>query len=183
MEASMSPPITAEQLFSIDDELHPIELIDGRVRIMEPGGTPHSISTTAVALTLAPWIRERKLGYCLSGEPGFITGRNPDTVRAPDFAFIAAGRLPDPPPDGYPELVPDFLVEIVGKADPAERVHRKARWWLDQGAGEAWVVDPRSRTATVHLPGGVPRELGPEDSIEASGPLAGLSCRVADLFS
>ncbi|MDX6651849.1 MAG: hypothetical protein QOJ38_630 [Solirubrobacterales bacterium] len=179
----MAPPITAEQLFSIDDEIHRVELIEGRLRIMEPGGRPHSISTVAVAVALAPWIKERKLGHCLGGEPGFITGRNPDTVRAPDFAFIAAGRLPDPAPDGYPELVPDFLVEIVGKTDPAERVHRKARWWLDRGVGEAWVVDPAQRTATVHRPGVVPRELAAEDTIEASGPLAGLSCRVEELFA
>jgi len=44
------------------------------------------------------------------------------------------------------------------------------------------VLEPRARRATVHLPGRSPRAFGEDETIEASGPLAGFSCRVAELF-
>jgi Uma2 family endonuclease len=178
----MSPPITAEQLSSIDDDRHRFELVGGRLRVMEPGGTPHSVSTIEAGRLLANWIRDRRLGMSLAGGPAFITQSDPDTVRAPDFAFIRAERIPDPIPEGYPEMAPDFAVEIAGRDDRPEAVHEKAEWWLASGVGEVWVLEPRSRTATIHLPGREPRTLGASEAIEASGPLAGFACRVAELF-
>jgi Uma2 family endonuclease len=139
----MAPPITAEQLSSIDDDWHRFELVEGRLRVMEPGGSPHSVSTGAVTRLLGNFVHERKLGMALGGKPGFITQRDPDTVRAPDFAFVAEARIPDPIPEWFPELVPDFAVEVVGKDDYLETVQNKAGWWLQQGVGEVWVVDPR----------------------------------------
>lgn len=176
------PPITAEQLPSIDDDLHRVELLEGRLRIMEPGGTPHSVSTLAVARLLGSWIHGKGIGIALSGAPGFIVHRDPDTVRAPDFAFIRRERVPDPLPEGYPEMVPDFGIEIVGRRDHVDGVNEKAQWWLGEGVAEVWVLDPRSEAATVHRAGTKTRDLGPDQTIEASGPLAGFSCRVAELF-
>lgn len=179
---ALSDPITAEQLLANPDWRYGVELVDGQLVVMEPGGTPHSVATVAATLVLGSWVREKQLGLCLSNEPGFILGRNPDTVRAPDFAFIRAERVPDPRPDGYPEMAPDFAVEIVGKDDKVAAVHGKARVWLREGTGEVWVIDPRGRTATVHLPDQEPQTFAEDERIAASGPLAGFSCRVSELI-
>jgi Uma2 family endonuclease len=103
-------------------------------------------------------------------------------VRAPDFAFIRAERVPSPLPEDFPEMAPDFVVEVVGHDERTVDVHDKARMWLREGVGEVWVVDPRDRTATVHLPDAEPRTFGEDDEIAASGPLAGFSCGVAELL-
>lgn len=179
---AVSDPITAEQLLVNPDWRRGVELVEGRLIVMEPGGYAHSAAAIAVAVVFGNWIRQRRLGAGLSGEPGFILGRGPDTVRAPDFAFIRSERVPDPPPDGYPQMAPDFAVEIVGKDDRVAKVHDKARMWLGKGVGEVWVVDPRERTATIHLPGLEPEIFGEDEQIEAAGPLTGFACRVADLF-
>lgn len=181
--ATVAHPITAEQLECIhDDSGRRLELVEGRLVVMEPAGFAHGVATVAVTNAIGPWVSERNLGVCLSGEPGFILGRRPDSVRAPDFAFIRADRVPSPPPDGFPEMTPNFAVEIVGKDAKAADVHDKARMWFSKGAGEVWVVDPRERSATTHLQGREPETLGEADEIAASGPLAGFTCRVTDLL-
>ena len=57
------------------------------------------------------FVEERNLGEVLVGEAGFILGRNPDTVRAPDVAFMARARIPDGRvPDGFILGAPDLAV-------------------------------------------------------------------------
>lgn len=41
-----------------------------------------------------------------------------DTVRVPDAAFVAAGRVPVER-DGFAELAPDAVVEVFGSGDRA----------------------------------------------------------------
>jgi Uma2 family endonuclease len=180
--SAVSDRITAEQLIANPDWKWGVELVEGQLVVMQAGGTPHSAASVAAAVTIGSWVRERGLGLCLTNEPGFILARDPDTVRAPDFAFIRANRVPDPPPDGYPELAPDFAIEVVGKDDKVQTVHDKARMWLREGVGELWVIDPRDRTATVHRPDEEPRTLAEDEEIAACGPLAGFSCRVSELI-
>jgi Uma2 family endonuclease len=183
MARIVSHPITAEQLLGIrDDRSHRFELVDGRLVVMEPSGFAQAIATSAVTRVIGGWIADRRLGVSLTSEPGFILRRGPDTVRAPDFAFIRAARVPSPPPDGYPQMTPDFAVEVVGKDDRAADVDGKARMWLAAGVGELWVVDPRERTATVHLPDRDAVTFADDEEIAASGPLSGFACRVADLL-
>jgi Uma2 family endonuclease len=183
MVTTVPHPITAEQLECIhDDAGHRFELVEGRLVVMEPAGYAHGAATMAVALVLGSWIRDHGVGVSLAGEPGFILGRGPDSVRAPDFAFIRMDRVPSPPPDGFVEMTPDFAVEIVGKDAEAADVHDKARMWLGQGVEEVWVVDPRARTAAIHLPGREPETFTDDEEIYASGSLVGFSCRVGDLL-
>lgn len=182
--STVAHPITAEQLECIHDDWgRKYELVEGRLVVMEPTGGAQGATTAAITCTFTRWIRKRRLGLSLTNEPGFILGRDPDTVRSPDFAFIRAERVPDPVPDGYFRgMAPDFAVEVVGKDEKVATVHDKARMWLRAGVGEVWVVDPRERTATVHLPDTEPKTYAEDEEIAASGPLAGFSCRVAALL-
>ena len=183
MAATVSHPITAEQLECIHDDWgRKFELLEGRLVVMEPTGGAQGVAVSAVNCLLGSWIRERRLGISLTNEPGFILDRGPDTVRSPDFAFIRAERVPDPVPDGYLRMAPDFAVEVVGKDEKVASVHDKARMWLRAGVGELWVVDPRDRTATVHLRDREPQTFSEDEEIAASGPLAGFSCRVSELL-
>src|SRR5438046_2213145 len=58
-------------------------------------------------------------GGVFAAETGFKLASNPDTVRAPDVAFIAKDRLPSRDTRGYPALAPDLVVEVLSPDDRA----------------------------------------------------------------
>jgi Uma2 family endonuclease len=76
---------------------------------------------------------------------GFKLTANPDTVRAPDLAFISHARLPEPEPVGYPALAPDLVVEILSPSDRPGEVLGKVADWLSAGTRLVW--GHRSRAA------------------------------------
>jgi Uma2 family endonuclease len=80
-----------------------------------------------------------------------LLARDPDTVRAPDAAFVvkeraeAAGRT-----EKYWPGAPDFVAEIISPGDAFAEVEAKALGWLEAGTRLVLVVDPARRTATAY---------------------------------
>ncbi len=73
----------------------------------------------------------------------------PDTVRAPDVAFVRRDRLPDGPQQGFIQGAPDLTVEVLSPSDSASEVNAKAEAWLSAGANAVWLVDPARETGMV----------------------------------
>lgn len=108
---------------------------------------------------------------------------DPDRVRRPDASFIVRERLPDGPvPKGHSRVSPDLAVEVVSPNDLYEDVDEKVEEWLAAGASLVWVVNPRGRTLTVHRPDAELEKLGENDDLTADPIVAGIQCRVGDLF-
>ncbi len=55
---------------------------------MSPPGEQHGIFAFRVAFSLGNHVEPNNLGQVYIGEPGFKLAANPDTVRAPDIAFL-----------------------------------------------------------------------------------------------
>ncbi len=63
--------------------------------MMTPAGFEHGNTEANLIAALSNWNRVHRAGRIVSGDTGFILERNPDTVRAPDVAFVGKDRLPD----------------------------------------------------------------------------------------
>ena len=85
-----------------------------------------------------------------TAEAGFQLAHDPDTVRAPDVAFVRAERFPPGGVKGFFQGPPDIAVEVVSPSDRASEVAAKVQDWLQAGCSMVWVVDPENRTVTVH---------------------------------
>ena len=85
--AATEPITTAEQLFQAPD-LGRCELLRGELIMMSPAGSEHGMIVAEVAGILRDFIKPRALGVVLGAETGFRVSSNPDTVLAPDVAFI-----------------------------------------------------------------------------------------------
>ena len=120
---------------------------------MTPAGGEHGQVALRVGARILAYVEEQDLGAAFAAETGFVLNRGPDTVRAPDVAFVARSRLSTAPSWGFPELAPDLVVEVVSPWDRASEVSAKAATWLDAGVRLVWVVDPQARLATVHHQG------------------------------
>jgi len=136
-----------------------------------------------LAARLFGFVEPRNLGAVYSGDPGFLIARDPDTVRAPDVAFVQAERVPAEPVRGYFEGAPDLAVEILSPNDLASQVLDKVHQWLEAGCLIVWVVDPEKKTVTVYEAPDRAVTLVEGDELCGGDLLPGLRLPVAELFA
>ncbi len=159
------------------------ELVRGELIEMTPSGTKHGAISGEIVGFLHRFVRENNLGYVFSSETGFIVERDPDTVLAPDAAFIAEGKLPGGElPDGYLEAPPDLVVEVVSPSDSYQQVEKKAAQWLVAGAYVVWVVNPSTKSVAVWRAPNQITYLTGDDELDAEPALPGFRIKVSRLF-
>ena len=157
------------------------ELIRGELFEKMPTGRPHAIVVIMIGTVLNLFVGPRNYGEVVGGEPGYLLEIGPDTVRAPDVAWIAPGRIP-PGTSGYPNLAPDLAVEVKSPSNSYPEMQRKAAMWLSFGSRQVWVADPEHTTLTRYAPGAAPVVLGPDDTIDGGDLLPGFTAPVWSLF-
>ena len=157
------------------------ELIRGVLVEKVPTGRPHAVVVTLIAIVLGSFVLSRDLGEVHTGEPGYLLEIGPDTVRAPDVAWIASGRLPDDA-TGYPNLTPDLVVEVKSPSNSYPELRRKAEMWLSFGVRQVWNADPEHTTVTIYRPNAAPVELGEDDTIDGEDLLPDFTAPVWSLF-
>jgi len=96
--------------------------------------------------------QERGLGAVVT-EVGFKLASNPDTVRAPDVAFVRQDRIPKPEPRGVWNGPPDLAVEVLSPDDRPEEVREVLAEYLTHGVPVVVLVDPDTRKINVLRPG------------------------------
>ena len=125
------------------------ELVRGMLVREPPPGMPHGRTQTLLARHLDHFVEEHGLGI-VATEAGVVIDERGPTVLGPDVLFISHARLAGPLPDGFLRVAPDLAVEIVSPSNSASEIQEKVLIYLDAGTRMVWVVDPRSRTATVY---------------------------------
>jgi Uma2 family endonuclease len=154
---------TAEQLLEATD-LPPCELVRGELRIISPASPRHGRLVMRISGLILNHVVERQLGEVYAADTGFWLERKPDTVRAPDIAFVSASRFSEPE-RGYFEGAPDLAVEMLSPDDRAGEVLEKVQDYLAAGTRSVWIIDPRSRTVTVYRQGGGAAVLRETDTL------------------
>jgi Uma2 family endonuclease len=175
--------VTAEDLLRDYSEIR-CDLIDGKVHPMAPCGGEHGALASDLGVVLAVYVSTHKLGRCFAAETGFLIGRDPDTVMAPDCAFVRADRLAKLglPRSYFPEA-PALAVEVTSPGDTAEEVDDKARRWLAAGCEMVWVVYPRGRSVTVYKSLDDVRILTGDAALDGGASLPGFTYPLAELFA
>lgn len=174
--------MTAEQLLDLPADAMRHELVEGELRSMAPAGFEHGKVALRLGARILGHVESHRLGDVLGAETGFVLRRAPDTVRAPDVAFVQAGRSPAGRTAGFAELAPDLVVEVVSPGDRASEVAAKAEMWLDAGVRLVWVVDPQARLAAVHHPGGLVTVLREDGVLDGEDVLPGFRLTLASIL-
>lgn len=143
--------MTAEELLRIPRDGWRHELVRGVYRRMAPAGNEHGQVALRFAWRLAQYVEANDWGATYAAETGFLLASDPDTVRAPDVAFVRRERLEElGRVEGYWPGAPDLLVEVVSPHDHYTEVEEKVSDWLEAGARMVAVVNPRQRTVGVY---------------------------------
>ena len=174
--------VTAEELEKYPDDDHRYELVEGRVLRMSPTGAVHGWLVLHFASQLMQHVDARRLGFVLT-EVGFRLASSPDTVRAPDLAFIRRERLPEAGlPRGFWTGPPDLAVEVLSPDDRPSDVRTKVAEYLQHGVLLVVVIDPDKRAVSVHRRSTPPITLGPADLLDLDDVVQGFRCKVLDIF-
>lgn len=164
MSTLAKKPVTAEELLKLPSDGYRYELSRGKLRKMPPAGEAHGDFAMRLGWRLAQLVETKALGVVYAAETGFKLQENPDTVRAPDVAFVSRERLEQQPPaKGYRQGPPDLAVEVVSPNDRPAEVAEKVYEWLHYGVEEVWILDPEGRSLTVFRAGEVLWTLGETD--------------------
>lgn len=183
--ALTAPPtklVTAAELLAMPrGDGKKYELVRGKLIEKTPTGNQKGAAVAMIGTVLSIYAGPRNYGGVRAGDPGYLLEIGPDTVRAPDVAWIAPGRIP-PGTQGYPNLAPDLAVEVKSPSNSYPAMRRKAEMWLSFGSRQVWVADPDHTTITRYTPGADPVVLTADDTIDGGDLLPGFSAPVWSLF-
>ncbi len=183
-----SPAISADRFLELiaqpEYKERNIELVEGKIVEMPHANAEHAEILSVLHYAIAHFVYKNSLGRLGVGDAGFILARNPDrrdTVRGVDLAFISKAKSPAPWPRTRLEIAPDLAVEVLSPSNTAMDINLKIGQILQAGTASVWIVDPQSRTVTVHTSDGAVT-LREGDTLTGGDVLPGFELPVADIF-
>jgi len=173
--------MTAEDLTKLSLGGYRYELIKGELLTMSPAGEQHGAVIMKVAVPLGYHVTTNKLGIVYAAETGFKLESDPDTVLAPDVAFIGrerVGKISIAFRDGAPELA----VEVTSPGESRNKVAKKAQLWLKLGALVVWVIDPQKQIVTIYRSASEAKILTRADELTGDDVVPGFKILVSEIF-
>jgi Uma2 family endonuclease len=182
--STASSLMTADQLLHMpQDGTKRYRLIAGELRTMAPAGSEHGEEAMSLGAIIWNFVRAKQLGKVFAAETGFIVQRNPDTVLAPDVAFVRRDRVPaGGSPRGFFPAAPDLAVEVISPHDRQSEIDEKVELWLASGLRLLWLVNPSRREVTAYRSLTDVKVLTEEDTLDGCDVLPGFTCPVAEIF-
>jgi Uma2 family endonuclease len=175
--------VTADELFRMPEGSH-CELLDGELHEMTPAGFEHGFVIGEVHGRIWTHVVRHGLGIVTGAETGYLVSRDPDTVLAPDVAFVEKARvLAVGIPKSYFPEAPSLMAEVISPGDTVDKVDDKIQRWLAAGVKSAWVVHPGGRSVTVYRSPSEVQVFLDHHILEEHALLPGFQCRVGDLFA
>jgi len=177
--------MTAAELLRMPDDGFRYELVQGELHKMSPASYEHGQIAMEIGSSLKVYVKAHQLGVVCAAETGFELAHDPDTVRAPDVAFVsrthaAAAKTAH----GYFPGAPDLVVEVISPDDRYTEVDTKVEDWLDAGVRMVIVINPRRRhrTVAVHRSTVDVTTLTLDDTLDGGDVVPGWRLPVREIF-
>ena len=174
--------MTADELLTVEIPGKWTELVRGHLVVREPPSTWHGFVSARLAHRVCDFVYRNTLGEVAGQDTGFKIASNPDTVRAPDLAFLSNERVKKVERRGYGAVAPDLAVEVLSPGDRPGETRERVADWLGAGVRLVWVIDPARNLAHVHRPDGSLTVVDMEGSLDGESVLPGFSCPLADVL-
>jgi Uma2 family endonuclease len=158
------------------------ELVDG-VLVEKPMGYYESLVAAILIHLLGSFLETHDLGLVLGADATLRLA--PGLVRLPDVSFIAWEHFPNRelPAEPIPDLVPDFVVEVLSAGNTAAEMERKLHEYFIAGVRLVWYVYPEQRTVHVYTSPHEVRILHEADRLDGGSVLPGFQLPMQQWFA
>jgi len=173
---------TPEDLLAMPDGKS-YELVDGQLVERNMGAESSQVGGKLYS-RLDRFCEEQNPGLVWPADNGYqCFPHDRDLVRRPDVSFVRSGRLPgDVAPKGWVKIPPDLAVEVISPNDRVYDLDAKLADYRKVRVPLVWVINPESRTATVHRADGSIRILFEDDELSGEDVLPEFRCRLRDIL-
>lgn len=172
--------VTAEELFWMPSENAHVELVAGRIERSPLSSALHGRVASDVGISISEHVHRLGLGTTVAGNTGFILRRNPDTVRAPDFAFVRKERWSDG--EEYFPGAPDLAVEVIEPYETYMDVDAKVLDWLECGVRLLIVINLGTQSAIIRRSLTRSTRVDIDGALDAGDVIPGWTLPLRDLF-
>jgi Uma2 family endonuclease len=143
-------PYTADDVERLPDDGYRYEVYRGALIRMPGTGEDHALICQFIGRLLEDYWRARGERYRVVQNMGFDFTFPGDpsktTMLVPDIAVKPDNIRHGP---GIGQIPPLIAVEVASPSDTRAEMQSKARFYLDGGVQEVWIVCPKSRTVDV----------------------------------
>ena len=178
---SMAQLLTAEDVLRVRIPGKSAELVRGHLVVREPPSTRHGSVAARLTYLIGDDVYRHNLGVVVQ-DAGFKIESEPDTVRAPDVAFVDRSRANQIPANAYAPFAPDLAVEVVSPGDRPGELLAKVGQWLEAGTKLVWVIDPPRAEAGAYADTGELTIIPPNGSLDGGPVLPGFTCALAEVL-
>ena len=177
-------PMTVEEYarFEEPEDGYRYELVRGMLMVQEPGpGYPHGFLQADLAWHLGNWAHQTGRGN-VAVAMDCIIGMTPATVRRPDISVFLEPGSWENTPGNWAQGAPEIAIKVLSPSNRPAAMREKMRDYFDAGALRVWMVDPKTRTVTIHRADGSETIFRDGDRLEDPDVLPGFGLEVEELF-
>ncbi len=127
------------------------------------------------------WNRQTKSGRVFDSSGGFTLPNG--AVRSPDVTWVGKPRA-DEIPSGitFPELVPDFVIELRSKSDSLTALQKKMLEYQANGVRLGWLINPQQQQVEVYRLGQPVEVLQSPHSLDGEDVLPEFTLDLSSIF-
>jgi Uma2 family endonuclease len=150
--------VTSQQFeqLAYAEQLARMELTkDGELLIMSPTGGTAGRKNSRLIQQVRNWADKDSTGEVFDSSTVFVL--TDGARRSPDVSWIQLNRwnqLTDSQQDGFPPIVPDFVIELVSPSDLKNQRYQdlqaKMQAYLDNGVKLGWLIEPTAKTVEIY---------------------------------
>jgi Uma2 family endonuclease len=127
------------------------------------------------------WNRQTKSGRTFDSSGGFTLPNG--AVRSPDVTWVGKPKA-DEVSFGitFPELVPDFIIELRSKSDSLTTLRKKMEEYQANGVRLGWLINPQQQQVEIYRLGQPAEVLQAPHSLDGEDILPGFTLDLSSIF-
>jgi Uma2 family endonuclease len=160
---------------------------DGELIIMSPTGGTAGRKNRRLTQQIGVWTDRDGTGEAFDSSTTFVLPNG--ARRSPDVSWIKLdqwNQLTQAQQDGFPPIVPDFVVELVSPSDLKnqryEDLQAKMQEYLDSGVQLGWLIEPSAKTVEIYRPGKPVEILNNPQTLSGENVLSGFILDLSEIF-
>ncbi|MFO0507853.1 MAG: Uma2 family endonuclease [bacterium] len=144
MEAIVSPPRTAMEVFKLLPEGSLAEVIENNLYMSPTPITPHQRMVRKLLVKLDAWIEEKSLGEVFIAPFDVYLDEHTNAVQ-PDIIYVSNENSTIVDEESTIHGVPDLLIEILSPGNRNYDLEIKKNLYEKFGVKEYWAIDPLTK--------------------------------------